>query len=447
MKKIFKSLTHFFVCISFFTINLNTVFAATKEEERYNKIVELSTDISSLVYYIDSNYFPNLNLNNMREVIFDAIIKSLNDENSQYFMKSEYDDFLDLLETSDFHLGTIYTVENDKIPLVKEILPNSYAEYYGIKKGDKILSINGKSTYSKDIKKMIFENFSKEIYKLNIKVSTKDNIVKDIIVPINKNDLKSVVYRDIKLLMNKKELKDNIAYIKISTINEDTYDEFNNILNTEIKGKSRLILDLRGNTGGSVESAIKIVQAIVPKGDIITLKDKYGKVEKYTTNLEKPPFEKIAILTDSLTASSSEIITSAIKDSKMGFTVGTKTYGKGTVQDVFAIKEGGAIKITVGEYFTRNGNKIDKVGIEADFPVNPILLISEKENINGKKFKDTLTYIGYKNENLKQIQAKNGLKETGILNKETVDFINTKIYVNSILNDEVLLKAYDEIIK
>lgn len=437
MKKFISSILVFFML---FSLNFGYEKVLANEVSNYEALGEV-------VYLIDEYFINNVSGDKIIDGAINGIVNNLGDKNTQYYTKEEYESFLKDFESVQFDLGVIYKEDTDGFLVIDGIVEKSYFDKAGFQVGDKILSINSKPVKLENLSKVLSENLLKKVYKLKIDF-TRKGISKSVTINVDPSDLKTAIYKDANQLPNISNAKSDVAYIKISSIIDGTDDEFfYAISKAQSNGKNKLILDLRGNGGGNLDTAINIAKSIVPKGNIISIKDKNGNIKKYTSQLEKPPFEKIAVLTDGNTASSAEIIASAIKDSKIGFTVGTRTYGKGTIQGLFKIKTGGALKITIAEYYSRNGSKINNIGIAPTFLVNNILFIDNNVDINSKKFKEVIEYIGYKNKTIGEIQKLNNLNITNKLDKETVDFINSQIYKTSILKDDFLIKAYNELIK
>ena len=170
--------------------------------------------------------------------------------------------------------------------------------------------------------------------------------------------------------VNSAELKGNIGYIQITTFNSTTTDEFTDALDwMREKNIKKIILDLRNNGGGLVSSSVEIAQQIVKKGKIIDVKFRDTKYNvTYESKLDKPEFD-FAVLVNEHTASASEILASAIQDSKDGTLIGTKTFGKAVIQNTYPLSNGSVFKLTTGQYVTRNGKEINHIGLTPDVEV------------------------------------------------------------------------------
>ena len=162
-------------------------------------------------------------------------------------------------------------------------------------------------------------------------------------------------------------LDDDMAYIQIVEFDDVTIDQFTDALAT-VKGSDMkgLILDLRGNPGGSLDAVVQIARKLLPEGMIVYTEDKAGKRTEYTCDGKTPLEVPLVVLVDMNSASASEILAGAIQDHGIGTLVGTTTFGKGIVQQIMPFTDGSAIKITISAYYTPNGRNIHGTGIEPD---------------------------------------------------------------------------------
>ena len=162
-----------------------------------------------------------------------------------------------------------------------------------------------------------------------------------------------------------------IGYIAISAFDAPTDEQFiEAVKKLEEKGMEGLIIDLRNNGGGMLESVVNMLDYMLPKGStIVSTKDKNGKGDVYTAKTETTFDLPLAVLINGNTASASEVFSGAIKDYEMGELVGTTSFGKGIVQSVIPLKDGTAIKITTSKYYTPSGKNIHGTGIDPDVKV------------------------------------------------------------------------------
>ena len=169
------------------------------------------------------------------------------------------------------------------------------------------------------------------------------------------------------------EVKDgNIGYILLQTFDEGAAEEFIEKYNElKNKGAKKLIIDLRYNTGGLLEECVSIADYMLDKDDVIlTAIDAEGREESYKSeNIEKPIDTDIVVLVNDYSASASEVLAGALKDNGEATIVGEKTYGKGVIQNVFTLADGSKLKLTISEYLTPSGTRINKIGIMPDVEV------------------------------------------------------------------------------
>ena len=164
------------------------------------------------------------------------------------------------------------------------------------------------------------------------------------------------------------EMKDGkLGYIQLTAFESVTYDQFKEALEDLTKqGMKGLIVDLRNNTGGNLDTVCEILDLILPKGTIVSIKDKNGNGQTFSSDDKNKLEVPLVVLTNGYSASASEIFAGAVQDYEIGKLVGTKTYGKGIVQNIYSLGDGTSLKITSSEYFTPNGRNIHEKGIEPD---------------------------------------------------------------------------------
>jgi len=164
-------------------------------------------------------------------------------------------------------------------------------------------------------------------------------------------------------------LEGGIGYIEITEFQSKTDEQFEEMVEGLInQGAKGLIVDVRANPGGLLDSVVNLLDYVLPEGLLVYVEDKYGNRDEYTSDsacIDIP----MVVLVDENSASASEIFAGALKDYEYATLVGTTTYGKGIVQSVIPLSDGDAMKITTAKYFTPDGNYIHEVGIEPDVVV------------------------------------------------------------------------------
>lgn len=251
---------------------------------------------------------------------------------------------------------------------VLEPIEGTPAYKAGLKSGDQILKIDGHSTKGMDIDTVAtkIRGPSGSTVVITIKRKGVSNLLEFRIVRafIHVNSVTGKV-------INK-----NIGYVKIRMFGEDTGKEMTNALKLlEERGVKSYILDLRNNGGGYIQAAFDVSSKFLPKGTkIVVVKGRGGVEQSYKADGSYLGARTIVILVNNFTASSSEITAGALQDAGVAYLIGVKTFGKGLVQTIRPLSEGGAVKFTSARYYTPNGRDIDKKGIQPD----KVIKMSEK---------------------------------------------------------------------
>jgi len=263
-------------------------------------------------------------------------------------------------------LGIIISIKDEQLTIISPI-EDTPAYRAGIKAGDKIAEIDGKSTEGMGLDEAV--NILRGEKGTEVTLGIKRENVEEI--------LEITIIRDIievKAVKNKVMGKnDNLGYIRITTFNVNTEPELEEVLNefkkdSDIQG---IILDLRNNPGGLLDSAIEVASKFIKKGPVVHIKDRDGIVDTIESRGNKYPEWPLFVLVNEGSASASEIVAGAIQDYERGKLLGEKTFGKGVVQQVFNLSDGSGVAITTSEYFTPSERSINHIGIEPDILVEP----------------------------------------------------------------------------
>ena len=320
----------------------------------------------------------------LKEGAIKGYIEALGDPYTEYISKEDMEDYMDDTMGNFVGIG-VYMVKDTETNQIMVLSPikNSPAEKAGIRPGDYIVEVDGNACTGDD-----FSNISNKI-KGEVGSTVKLKIQRDgetLDFEIKRENIKvNPVEGEV--------LENNIGYIEFSSFDEGTAEEFKNKFN-ELKsqGITSLIIDLRNNGGGIVDEALKIAGYAVDKGTTLLYEvDKDGNETEEKSEVDKIIDMPIVILVNENTASSSEILSGALKDLGKAKIVGTKTYGKGVIQQILTLADGSGLKITTEEYLTPNRTKINKVGIEPDetveFPdtVENILNVEREEDTQLQK--------------------------------------------------------------
>ena len=296
-----------------------------------------------------------------RKAIYDGalkgMVKVLNDPYSSYL---DNQDFAALSTMTEGHFGGVGMVmgqQKDGRFVVVSPIEDTPAFQAGIKAGDILLKIDGNDLSGQNLNQVVKKIRGADGSQVTLTLQRGNEEPKDITVTRSDIKLKSVYGR-----MD----EGHIGYIRVTNFNEDTARDFGAKLQ-ELKeqGMEALVLDLRDNPGGLLESGVGVARYLVPKGPIVSVTDKDGNTQTESSTLESVGFP-LAVLVNHGTASAAEIVSGAIQDTGSGRLFGGKTYGKGVVQNIFLLSNKTAVKLTVARYYTPSGRSIDKVGITPD---------------------------------------------------------------------------------
>ena len=247
-------------------------------------------------------------------------------------------------------------LENNAIYVVKP-MEGSPAEEAGIQAGDLITKVDGKEYSGEELDQASNAIKGEEGTTVKLEI-LRDGETQELEVERRKIVVSHIVEKKF----------DNVGYLLIEDFDGGCAKEFEEkYKELESQGIDRLIIDLRNNGGGVVDEAVSIADMLLDKDDTILItKDKKGN-EEITKSEHNPTITMpVVVLTNGYSASASEILVGALQDNERATIVGTKTYGKGVIQEVDRLNDGSGLKITIEEYYTPNKNEINKVGIEPD---------------------------------------------------------------------------------
>ncbi len=339
------------------------------------KEINYESKAKTIYKLMKDKYVNPIDKDKMFEGIYTGMLYDTTDKYSRYISKKEFESYKISTTGNYVGIGAVCSVYENKTMYIKAVYKNSGAYNAGLKEGDEILKIDntavGYDNYSEAIELMR----GKENTKVTLTIYSPDTKkTKDVEVTRNNISVPTVAHT---------VLDNDIGYIKISGFEEVTYEQYKkayeDLRNNKIKS---LIIDLRDNPGGLVDSVSKIADDLIPKGVITYTEDKNGKKE-YIYSKDGEIDIPLVLLVNGNSASASELLSGAIQDTGKGVIVGEKTYGKGVVQTTYSMKDGSAVKITTAKYYTPNGVCIDGIGIKPDVSIKsdenyePVIITSE----------------------------------------------------------------------
>lgn len=319
--------------------------------------------VDKLETLIKQYYLNDVTQQDFADGIYKGLLASLNDPYSCYYTKDEYKALME--SSSGVYCGIGASVsQNAKTGIISIVKPfvDSPAYKAGILPGDVLYKVDGEEVTGEDLTQVVSKIKGKE-----------GTTVKLVIYREGKTDpMEFTITRGtVEVPTVEYEMLDNkIGYIAVSEFDEVTADQFIDAVNTlDKKGQKGLIIDLRNNPGGLLDTVVKMLDRMLPKGLIVYTEDKYGNREEQNSTAKEEFDKPLAVLINGNSASASEIFAGAIQDYKKGTLVGTTSFGKGIVQSIIPLTDGTAIKVTVSKYYTPKGRNIHGTGIEPDVTV------------------------------------------------------------------------------
>lgn len=363
------------------TIGMNEYFNSKNNNGSTDAIV---SEINNFRRIIDKYYLGEVDEEKLKEGVIKGYIEGLEDPYTEYISKEDMQDYLEDTMGNFVGIG-IYMVEDKETNKIMVLSPikNSPAEKAGIQPGDYIIKIN-------DV-----EYTGEQMTEASNKIKGEEgSTVKLEILRENETLTYEIKRENIKVNpVEGKVLENNIGYIAFSSFDQETAEDFKNKYEELSKqGIKSLIVDLRNNGGGIVSVALEIADYFTPKDSVLLYEVDKNNNEEIEKSKNDPIINMpVIILTNENTASSSEILAGALQDLGIAKIVGTKTYGKGVIQEVLSLPDGSGIKITSEKYLTPNKREINKVGIQPDVEVElpetvtNILNVEEKDDTQLQK--------------------------------------------------------------
>ena len=347
------------------------------QQRQYNGVLSDSSHVQKIEYLekmIDQEYLGEVDNAEMAEGIYAGLVYGLGDVYSRYYTADEYAQ--ETASTDGAYAGIGVSIQKNKNGGVQiaECYEGGPGAEAGLQTGDVITAINDTDVTDmelSDVVSLIREN--------------KDNTI--VLTVFRENEEKSreisVDVTDVELPSVFGEMLDKkTGYIQITQFTGVTPQQYKDMFaELKDKGMERLVIDLRDNPGGLLTSVCDILREILPEGLIVYTVDKYGNREEENCDGKHQLDMPLAVLVNENSASASEIFAGAVQDHEVGTIVGTTTYGKGVVQELRQLSDGSAVKLTVSNYYTPNGNSINKVGIKPDVEVKLASELLNKDEI------------------------------------------------------------------
>lgn len=331
--------------------------ASTVSETDVNEKLD---QINSLIekYYL---YEDDIDEDTLIDGIYSGYAEALGDPYTEYYDEEETEALYESTTGEFSGIGATMSRSLDSGEItVSNVYQDSPADKAGLKQGDVIYEVDGRSASGRDLETVVSW----------IKGEQGTDVT--LCVLRNGEEVELTATRDIiEVQTVSSEMKDGqIGYIAVSEFDSVTYDQFETALDDlESQGMQGLVIDLRGNPGGNLTTVTDMLKLLLPEGTIVSTKDKYGNTEEITCDGKHEFTKPLAVLVNQYSASASEIFSGAIQDYGTGTIVGTTTYGKGVVQQLMDLGDGTCLKVTIAEYYTPSGRSINGAGVTPDVEV------------------------------------------------------------------------------
>lgn len=255
-------------------------------------------------------------------------------------------------------------------------LPGGPAELAGVKAGDLILAIDGKSTEGLSVYEATDLLLGEEGSEVTLSVSHSDqpSVAREVKLTRRKLTINPVLSTLCSKVSSSVGSSGSLGYIRIATFNGNTSKAFaESLLSLREQGAGSLILDIRNNGGGLFPSGVQVARDLIDRGDVVLIADANGVRDIYSSDIGQviDSTTPLAVLVNKGTASASEVLAGALQDSKRAVVAGEQTFGKGIIQSIIDLSDGSGVAVTVARYQTPSGTDINKKGISPDLPLAP----------------------------------------------------------------------------
>jgi carboxyl-terminal processing protease len=431
-----------------------------EQDQFYNQSRDEFKKLYATYDTLKEKYYKELEDEKLVNGAINGMLDALEDPYSDYMNVEEAEGFHHSISSSFEGIGAEIQQKDGNITIVSPI-KGSPAEKAGLKPNDIILTVDQKSLQGMSTTEAVLLIRGKKGTKVELTIQ-RPGLDEPLTVPIVRDTIPlQTVYSEM--------LEDGIAKVSITSFSENTTKELVETLNQLNKdGMKGLVLDLRQNPGGLLDEAVKISSLFVPEGKILfKVEDREGNVKEYKSDNNNSSNMPLVVIIDKGSASASEILAAAVKESSNVPLVGEKSFGKGTVQTAQDLQDGSNIKYTTAKWLTPNGNWIHQKGVEPDYKVelpkyasltyiNPdkelTLSMSSSEVNTAEQMLEVLGYApgkvdSYFDEEMKkavqQFQKDHQLEETGTLKGESTLKLMNMIREKLEKEDPQLQKAID----
>lgn len=338
------------------------IFALSKGGISQDEIINKLEPLINVIKIVDSRYIDDIDIDKMIVGAIKGAVNSLADPYAAFFTPEEFNDFIVSIQGSFEGIGISVTMDEDGIVRVISPIEDTPGHKAGILPDDRIVQIDDINVKGLSLDEAV--NLMRGPKGSKVALHVKREGEKDILIF-------EIVRAKIELKTVKHSiLEDSIGYVKITSFDESTPNEFKTALKAISRKKVKgLVIDLRNNPGGLLKESAEIADELIGENLIVYTEDKAGnKTSVYKSDKNKINVP-LVILVNKYSASASEIVAGAVQDTESGVIVGTRTFGKGSVQEPILFNDGSGLKVTTAKYYLPSGRSIHGIGVEPDITV------------------------------------------------------------------------------
>ena len=338
----------------------DTVLVKRSEYEEAQDYVKTYSKLENIRQLLSGSYYEDVDDSVLLDGAYRGMVSSMGDIYSEYYDPNEASDVMSSLMGEYSGVGMTFYGNDDDVLEVVKVFRNSPAEKAGLKAGDIILEVDGTP----------FKGSESTEAAANIRGKAGTSVTLKYRRDGEEHTVSIVRASIVQETVEYEMLEDSIGYILIDSFESKTSEEFKYALSQlTAQGAASLIIDLRNNGGGLVMQAVGVADQIMNRGTVVYTED-HDKNREFLTTTNGRTELPYVILVNQYTASASEILCAGVQDNKEGTLIGTRTYGKGIIQQFYSIGTDGAmVKLTYQQYYSPSGNKIHGVGITPDYVV------------------------------------------------------------------------------
>ena len=321
------------------------------------------TKLELLEQLVDESYSGDIDMDDLQEGLYRGYIDGLGDKYSVYYDEDETKALMQSTSGEFGGIGALFSQDKDtKVITFLKVYEGSGAEEAGFKVDDILYKVDGKDISGEDLSEVVSKIRGDEGTTVELTVLRGDDGEEYTATVTRKIVQTDTVYHEMK--------EDKIGYIQVTEFDDVTTDQYKEALeDLENQGMKGMVVDLRNNTGGNVDTVTDMLDLMLPEGTTLSIKDKQGKESVYESDDEHQFTKPLVVLVNENSASASEIFSGAIQTFGTGEVVGTTTYGKGVVQQIFDLKDGTSVKLTIAEYLIAGQFGINGKGVTPDVEV------------------------------------------------------------------------------